>query len=408
MNAVIVTIGDEILMGQIVDSNSAYIASKLTDMGMEVVEILSVADERSAIESAVRRAMELGDLAIFTGGLGPTSDDRTKEVLADYFGMELRYSEEAATWLKEVLVNKDLKANKLNASQAIQPDGALLLKNEKGTACGICFERDGKLLFSLPGVPFEMEHLMERRVLPILIERYPALRLDYRVLKVYGITESELALRLEEFEKLLPPNIGLAYLPSPGVVKLRLTAHGDAITLLESVATSLESYLTGLKYYRGADRSPALELGNRLRALHATLATAESCTGGGIAAAITAIPGASEYFRGGVVAYDEDIKSGVLGVPKQLIKERGVVSREVAEAMAEGARRVLGTDFAVSTTGVAGPSGGTPESPVGTIWIAVASRKETIAQCFRFSNNRERNIAKGVAAALTMLLEFIH
>ena len=405
MNAVIVTIGDEILMGQILDTNSKFIAGKLTDSGFEVVEMMSVKDEASAIKEAVERSMERAEVVIFTGGLGPTRDDKTKQVLADYFGTRLVHSDEAYVWLLEILAKKSLQMNKLNEGQAVQPENCRLLKNDVGTACGMCFEKRGKLLFALPGVPMEMVFLMENRVMPVIVEHFPDLRLDYTLYKVYGITESDLAIRLESFEDNLPDGIGLAYLPEYGVMKLRLTAHGNAVDFLEEYAHKLEKALDGLKIQHGADKSLPIEVAEMMKSEGKTLATAESCTGGNIAHELTLLPGASEWFMGGVVSYATHVKSAVLGVPSELIEQYGVVSGEVARAMAEGVRKVTGSDYGIATTGVAGPTGGDEVNPVGTVWIAVATLEKCNAKCFHFSTNRERNISKATNAALMMLLE---
>ena len=405
MNAVIVTIGDEILMGQILDTNSKFIAGKLTDSGFEVVEMMSVKDEASAIKEAVERSMERADVVIFTGGLGPTRDDKTKQVLADYFGTRLVHSDEAYEWLLEILAKKSLQMNKLNEGQAVQPENCRLLKNDVGTACGMCFEQNGKLLFALPGVPMEMVFLMENRVMPVIVEHFPDLRLDFTLYKVYGITESDLAIRLESFEDNLPAGIGLAYLPEYGVMKLRLTAHGNAVDFLEEYAHKLEKALDGLKIQHGADKSLPIEVAEMMKSEGKTLATAESCTGGNIAHELTLLPGASEWFMGGVVSYATHVKSSVLGVPSELIEQYGVVSGEVARAMAEGVRKVTGSDYGIATTGVAGPTGGDEVNPVGTVWIAVATPEKCNVKCFHFSTNRERNISKATNAALMMLLK---
>lgn len=405
MDAIIVTIGDEILMGQILDTNSKFIASKLTDSGFEVVEMMSVKDEASAIKEAVERSMGRADVVIFTGGLGPTRDDKTKQVLSEYFDTRLVHSPEAYEWLLEILAKKSLQMNTLNEGQAVQPENCRLLKNDVGTACGMCFERGGKLLFSLPGVPMEMVFLMENRVMPVIVEHFPNLKLDYTIYKVYGITESDLAIRLENFEDSLPEGIGLAYLPEYGVIKLRLTAHGHAVEFLDEYAHKLENALYGLKIQHGADKSLPIEVAELMKSSGRTLSCAESCTGGNFAHELTMLPGASEWFRGGVVSYATELKSSILGVPADIIERYGVVSGEVARAMAQGVRTLAGSDYAVATTGVAGPTGGDEINPVGTVWIAVAGPNECIAKCFHFSTNRERNISKATNAALMMLLE---
>lgn len=404
MNAIIITIGDEILLGQILDTNAKYIASGLTGLGAEVVEMLSIPDKREEIYEAVDYAMQEADLIIVTGGLGPTKDDVTKKVLAEYFGSHLVVNEEVMGWLKDLLGARGIALNENNRSQAVLPDNCRILRNYKGTASGMWFERGWKSLISLPGVPFEMEHLMETYVLPDLKVKYPHLQLKYKMLKVYDIPESELAQRLDEWENTLPDGLKLAYLPSPGLVKLRLTAKGEGVKHLSEYNECLKAQLDGLNYAEGEDGALEKQFGKILREKGTTIATAESCTGGYIAHLITSVPGSSEYFKGSVVSYANEIKIKVLGVDAADIEREGAVSEAVVLQMAEGVKKLLGTDYAVSTSGVAGPDGGTPEKPVGTVWIGVATPDKTFARKFVFSFTRERNIAKASAKALELVL----
>ena len=403
MNAIIITIGDEILMGQILDTNSQYIARRLTEIGVEVTEELSIPDKREEIYETVDYAMQEADLIFVTGGLGPTKDDVTKKVLAEYFGSRLVFNPQAMEWLEELLRNRNLPMNENNKSQAFLPDNCRLLRNFKGTASGMWFERGWKSLISMPGVPFEMEHLMDMYVIPELKAKYPHLQLEYRMLKVYDVAESQLAHHLEMWEDALPDGLKLAYLPSPGLVKLRVTAKGEGIKQLEERYESLKEVLTGMRYTEGDD---ALEkqMGKVLRKKGMTIATAESCTGGEIARLITSVPGSSEYFKGTVVAYANDVKIRVLGVAAEDIEKEGAVSEKVVLQMAEGVRKLMQANYAVSTSGVAGPDGGTPEKPVGTVWIGIATPKRTFARKFVFSFTRERNIAKAAAKALELLM----
>ncbi len=403
MNAIIITIGDEILMGQILDTNSQYIARRLTEIGVEVTEELSIPDKREEIYETVDYAMQEADLIFVTGGLGPTKDDVTKKVLAEYFGSRLVFNPQAMEWLEELLRNRNLPMNENNKSQAFLPDNCRLLRNFKGTASGMWFERGWKSLISMPGVPFEMEHLMDMYVIPELKAKYPHLQLEYRMLKVYDVAESQLAHHLEMWEDALPDGLKLAYLPSPGMVKLRVTANGEGIKQLEERYESLKEVLTGMRYTEGDD---ALEkqMGKVLRKKGMTIATAESCTGGEIARLITSVPGSSEYFKGTVVAYANDVKIRVLGVAAEDIEKEGAVSEKVVLQMAEGVRKLMQANYAVSTSGVAGPDGGTPEKPVGTVWIGIATPKRTFARKFVFSFTRERNIAKAAAKALELLM----
>lgn len=403
MKGIIITIGDEILMGQILDTNARYMAGRLTGIGVEVVEKVTVQDERNAIYEAVERAMGRADLVLVTGGLGPTKDDVTKKVLAEYFGSQVVFNEEAMGWLEELLRNRRLPMNEGNRSQAFLPDNCRLLRNFKGTASGMWFERDGKVLVSMPGVPFEMEHLMDMYVIPDLQARFPGLQLEYRVLKVYDVPESQLAEHLSGWEDALEDGFKLAYLPSPGMVRLRVTAKGEAVGHLEEVYGSLKAELVGMRVTEGDD---ALEkqVGVLLRARGRTVATAESCTGGEIAHLLTSVPGSSAYFKGSVVAYANEVKVGVLGVKVVDLEREGAVSEPVVLQMAEGAKRLMGTDYAVATSGVAGPDGGTEEKPVGTVWIGVATPTGSFARRFVFSFTRERNIAKAAAKALELLM----
>lgn len=403
MNAIIITIGDEILMGQILDTNAQYIARRLTEIGVEVVEELSIPDKREEIYETVDYAMQEADLILVTGGLGPTKDDVTKKVLAEYFGSRLVFNPQAMEWLEELLRNRNLPMNENNKSQAFLPDNCRILHNFKGTASGMWFEKGWKSLISMPGVPFEMEHLMDAYVIPDLKAKYPHLQLEYRMLKVYDVPESQLAQHLETWENALGDGLRLAYLPSPGLVKLRITAKGEAVKHLEDTYESLKKILEGMRYVEGED---ALEkqIGDMLRRKGVTVATAESCTGGEIAHMITSVPGSSAYFKGSVVSYANEVKVNVLGVQAADLEREGAVSETVVLQMAEGVKKLMHTDYAVSTSGVAGPDGGTPEKPVGTVWIGVATPDKTFARKFVFSFTRERNIAKAAVKALELLM----
>lgn len=293
--------------------------------------------------------------------------------------------------------------NENNKTQAYLPDNCRVLRNFKGTASGMWFEQGCKSLISMPGVPFEMEHLLDTYVIPDLKRKYPDLQLEYRMLKVYDVPESQLAHHLEDWENALRGGLKLAYLPSPGLVKLRVTAKGEAVRLLDEYYESLKKVLAGMRFTEGED---ALEkqIGELLRKKGVTIATAESCTGGEIAGMITSVPGSSAYFRGAVVAYANEVKTKVLGVKAADIEREGAVSEAVVLQMAEGVRKLIGTDYAVSTSGVAGPDGGTSETPVGTVWIGVVTPERSFARKFVFSFTRERNIAKAAAKALEMVM----
>lgn len=405
MRAIIITIGDEILLGQIVDTNSRFIADRLTKVGIEVTRMLSVSDEEYDIEERMMMSLFDCDIVVMTGGLGPTKDDVTKRMLSRLFRMELVEDPEVLANVERLIANGGMRMNPGNRSQALVPNGCRVLMNRKGTAPGMWFERRGKVIVVLPGVPFEMEDLMDREVVPALQERFPGLLLDYRVMKVYDIPESELSLRLEGFEERLPEGLSLAYLPSPGMVRLRLTARGVKPEVLDEWLAVLRGELEGLRVLEGDEASLENEVVTLLTERGLTLATAESCTGGNVAARVVSVAGASACFRGSVVAYANDVKEKVLGVSGEDLERHGAVSEPVVRQMAEGVRRLLSADYGVATSGVAGPTGGTPEKPVGTVWIAVASPEGTVAERFVFSFTRERNIDKATMKALGMLLE---
>lgn len=408
MKAEIITIGDEILLGQILDTNSRFAATALARLGIETVRMESISDESCAICAALDRALQETELVIITGGLGPTKDDVTKKTLAQYFHTELVFHEQAYAWVQEVLSHYPGSAmNEYNKSQAWLPQACRALHNQKGTASGMWFEQNGKIVVSLPGVPFEMEHLMQDEVLPHLEKRLGNDLVQYKMLTVFEIAESELALSLRAFEDSLPNGIGLAYLPSPGYVRLRLTAKTKSAPL-DSYWQKLKQALAGKRFTETTDDGkPELYFVGQLAARGVTVATAESCTGGNIARLITSVPGASDYFLGGIVAYSNEVKKQVLGVRAEDLAKYGAVSETVALQMAQGARKATGAQWAVSTTGVAGPGGGSAQKPVGTVWIAVAGPKGARAQEFHFASTRERNIAKASLKALQFLLEQI-
>lgn len=408
MKAIIITIGDEILLGQILNTNSRYMANALAQSGIETLQMESISDQPQAIFNAVDRALKRADVVLLTGGLGPTKDDVTKKTLADYFHTPLVFNEQAYQWVQEVLSHYPrAHMNEYNKNQALLPQACTALRNQKGTASGMWFERAGKILVSLPGVPFEMEYLMQAEVLPRLTAKLGEDLVRYKMLTVFEVPESELAISLKGFEDTLPPQLGLAYLPSPGFVKLRLTIKGtDSQNLLQTYWEGLKKTLAG-KHITEENEKPENYWVAQLAACGVSVATAESCTGGNIAQIITSVAGASDYFLGGIVAYANEVKINVLGVAAQDLKKHGAVSEPVAFQMAQGARRATGAEWAVSTTGVAGPSGGTPQKPVGTVWIGVAGPKGAFAQEFHFASTRERNIAKASIKALELLVSAI-
>lgn len=411
MKATIITIGDEILIGQIVDTNSVSIARHLNAAGITVREKLSVGDDRAQIVEAIDRALAASEVTIVTGGLGPTKDDITKKTLAEMFGCGMRCDQRVADHVEAMLTARGIEFNDLNRSQAMVPECSTVLFNAHGTAPGMWFERDGHVVVSLPGVPFEMEHLIEDEVMPRLKARFALRQIVHRTMITAGLAESMLAKRIEAWENALPPYLKLAYLPNPGAVRLRLSAYEVEG---ESVAQEIDRQFEALRkiiphHILGFETATMQELVHKIlteRGL--TLATAESCTGGAIAARFTAMPGASVYFRCGVVAYSNESKTDLLGVDASVIASKGAVSEEVARQMAEGARRAAKADYAVSTTGIAGPTGGSAEKPVGTVWIAVAGPDRTVAVLKQCGTDRGQIIDRASAFAIGLLRDCLN
>ena len=408
MEATIITIGDEILIGQIVDTNSVSIARHLNDAGIVVREKLSIGDDAPQIVATLERALRTSQVVVITGGLGPTKDDITKKTLAGFFGGGMRCDERVADHVRRMLESRGIAFNDLNRSQAKVPEACTVLFNAYGTAPGMWFERDGRVVVSLPGVPYEMEHLMQDEVMPRLKARFVLKQIVHRTMITSGLAESMLAEAIAAWEDALPPYLKLAYLPNPGSVRLRLSAYEVEG---ESVAREIERQFEALyaiipDYIVGYETASVQELiHNMLIDRGLSLATAESCTGGTIAARFTALPGASAYFRCGVVAYSNEAKAEVLGVDADLIRRCGAVSEEVARQMAEGARRISGSDYAVATTGIAGPTGGTDAKPVGTVWIAVATPARTVAVVKQCGNDRGQVIDRASSFAISLLRE---
>ena len=406
MKAEIITIGDEILIGQIVDTNSAWMGQQLNLLGIEVYQVTSVHDDRKHILKALAEAEQNSDLVLITGGLGPTKDDITKKTLCEYFNTTLVFHPEVLEHVRSLLSSRNVVINKLNTDQALLPENCTVLHNSAGTASGMWFEQNNTIFVSMPGVPFEMEAIMTEEVFPRLKKLGITQSIVHKTVLTIGIPESMLAERLERWEDSLPEFVKLAYLPSPMMVKLRLSGYGtDEAAIKAEIDKQVKELLTIIPeaVYGFDNDNMGIALGRMLMAEGKTMATAESCTGGSIAQFITSNSGSSAYFKGGVVAYSNEIKSNLLGVPSELIKTVGAVSQEVAEAMALGAQKVLGVDYTVATTGIAGPDGGTDEKPVGTVWIAVAGPSGVSSKKYIFKHNRERNIIRTTHTALNML-----
>ncbi len=407
MRAAIVTIGDEILIGQIHDTNSTYIAQRLSSVGFVVGQKISIGDSREQIMGTLCSAQRDFDVVIVTGGLGPTKDDITKHTLAEIFECGMRYDEAVGEHVRSLLALRNVEFNELNRGQAEVPTACEVIHNAHGTAPCMWFEREGHVLISLPGVPFEMKALMDDMVLPRLVSHFETKASVHRTLITVSLPESILAKRIEVWEDALPEWLKLAYLPSAGRVRLRLSAYD--VDSAEEVSCEIDRQFDALAQiipdnilgFEGVSMEQLIH--DRMIAEGATLAVAESCTGGALASAFTAMAGASTYFMGGVVSYSNAAKVDLLGVDPRAIEEYGAVSEVVAVQMAEGARRALHADYAISTTGIAGPSGGTAEKPVGTIWIGIATPSRSFAVHKHCGTERSQMIMRSVAEALAQL-----
>ena len=409
IKATIITIGDEILIGQIVDTNSVSIAKHLNAAGITVHEKISIGDTAPQIEQTLARALAQTEVVIITGGLGPTKDDITKFTLAKIFSSGMHEDKRVADHVRTMLERRGIEYNALNQSQAMVPDCCTVLFNAHGTAPGMWFEdAEGRVTVSLPGVPFEMEHLMEDEVMPRLKAHFALHANIHRTMITAGLPESMLAARIEQWEDALPENIKLAYLPAPNIVRLRLSAYDaeDGEAMRQQIDAEFEKlYKIIPEHIVGFENATMQELVHKIlieRGL--TLSTAESCTGGTIASRFTAMAGASAYFLGGVVAYANEAKRDILGVNYDDITHYGAVSEQVVRQMAEGARRITGADYAIATSGIAGPGGGTPDKPVGTVCIAVKTPYGIKSDTFHFPGNRSRVIERASTTAITMLI----
>ena len=406
MQAEIITIGDELLIGQVVDTNSAWLGRTLGKDGIKVTQITSVQDDADQIARAVNEALARVSIVLVTGGLGPTRDDITKHTLAELFGMRLVRDEQVYETVRRQLAVRGIAFNELNRGQALVPDDCTVLPNRNGTAPGMWFERGGKILVSMPGVPFEMKALVTDEVLPRLRTHFSLHANVHRTAITFGLAESILAERIAPWEAALPANLRLAYLPSALCIRLRLSAYEtDPEKARSEIGRQLDR-LTGLiPHYLVGYGDDTLEsvTGSLLRSRGETLATAESCTGGNIAHRFTAMPGASDYFLGGVVAYSNEVKTALLGVDPDSLNRYGAVSRSVAEQMAEGVRRATGATYGISTTGIAGPTGGTPGKPVGTVWMAVATPEGVHSRCMVFGSVRAQNIERSSSNCINLL-----
>ncbi|MDB5251802.1 MAG: damage-inducible protein CinA [Flaviaesturariibacter sp.] len=410
VTATIITIGDELLIGQTIDTNSAFIGQELTKAGIWLKRRVAVGDVREEILDALAQQSRDNDIILVTGGLGPTADDITKPALCAYFGASLVVHEGALQNVTDIFNRLGKPVTDRNRRQAEVPDSCTVLPNQRGTAPGLWFEKDGVVYVAMPGVPHEMKGLLLDRVLPKIRERFTLPAIAHRTLLIAGKGESEIAEILENFEGSLPPSIKLAYLPAYGMVRLRLTGKGDEQSSLEAAVAARFDLLKGLvAEWMVADEDISLPeaVSRLLKSKGRTLATAESCTGGAIAQMFTARPGASALYNGGVVSYSNEAKQDLLNVSAATLASNGAVSEATVLEMARGARHALRTDYAVATSGIMGPDGGSPEKPVGTVWIAVAGAAEARAQKFSFRFDRARNIELTAHNALNFLRRFV-
>lgn len=428
MRAEIITIGDELLIGQVVDTNSAWMAQRLNEAGIELYQITSVHDDRQHILSALDEAFSRVDIVLTTGGLGPTKDDITKHVLCEYFGTNLVEDSHVRAHIHDLYKERPDVLNRLTATQWLVPENATILTNRVGSAPIMVFQKktietpktsrtlsmqEDKFLVAMPGVPYEMKIAITEQVMPYIRLKVRGDRLEgeiiHHTLILYGIAESTLALRIEEWEDALPQSMHLAYLPKDGIIRLRLSSYGEA------TKAEIELQLAHLKRliadYLIASEDLPMEaiLGNLLKERNQTIATAESCTGGRLAATLNAQSGSSAYYMGSIVAYANEVKEQLLGVNHDTLEKYGAVSEQTVIQMAEGVRALMHTDYAIATSGIAGPTGGTPDKPVGTVWIAWATPNGTTAQCFSFGIAREREqiTQRAVTAALVKMIELI-
>ena len=404
--AEIISIGDELLYGQTLDTNAHWMSIKLDEYNIKVFQRTTIGDDEDQILNALKLAEERVDIVLITGGLGPTKDDQTKPVLAKYFGVNMVHHEKVLRDITLLFAKASREVTALNAQQANLPENCEIITNPVGTAPGMWFYEKNTVFVAMPGVPYEMKSIMTQGILPKLDKMFTKGVLHHHIIKTIGITESSLSDLIEDWELNLPQHIKLAYLPTKGQVKLRLTGSGDELNtvkqeieeLQKEIMPKIDKYVYGF----GADQLEEV-IGQLLNKKNLTLATAESCTGGYLAHMITSVPGSSRYFKGSVIAYSNEVKTGQLGVSTETIKQQGAVSEKVVKGMAKGVSRELNTDIGIAITGIAGPDGGTIEKPVGTVWIAYSDKNKTFAKKFNFSRDRTFIIHWSALAALNMI-----
>ncbi len=406
MKAEIITIGDEILIGQVVNTNSSWIAETMNLIGVYIVQITTISDNREQILQTLKDAEKRADIILITGGLGHTKDDITKETLCEFFNTDFTFNEEAYHDIKHLFEIRGYDVSELNKKQAELPANCEPLKNKNGTAPGMWFEENGKIYVSMPGVPFEMKPMVEEQVIPKLRKKFKTDTIYHKTVLTQGMGESWLSEKISGWEDNLPENIKLAYLPQPGIVRLRLSARGknkkELQNQVQEEINKLYKIIPGLIFGFDNDTLEKI-IGKILTGKKQSIATAESCTGGYISHLITSVPGSSAYYTGSVVSYSNEIKMKVLSVSAESLEKQGAVSEEVVIEMAKGVKNKFKTDYAIATSGIAGPDGGTREKPVGTTWIAVATPEKILAKKFLFGEDRGRNIRKTALQALNML-----
>lgn len=410
MRSALITIGDEILIGQVTDTNAVWIAKELNKIGVAVGEMVTVSDEPGQIKETLDRYMGKYDLLIMTGGLGPTKDDLTKETLAEYFGSSMVRVPEILDKITMYFKERGRTMIESNTRQADVPEACKVLMNNHGSAPGMWFESKGSILISLPGVPYEMKGLMEDEVLPKIRERVKVPEVVHKTIMTQGVGESFLAVLIKDWESSLPKCVKLAYLPRPGIVRLRLSASGKCAGETDGILEDLTGKLLKIipqHVFGFDDISLEKALGDALKERHLSISTAESCTGGNIAHLITSVPGSSAYFSGSVIAYQNEVKTEVLKVEKGVINMHGAVSKEVVEQMARGVMELLECDTAIATSGVAGPGGGSAEKPIGTTWISVAYKDMLYSEKFLFGGTRERIIAQASYTGMQLLRRLV-
>lgn len=405
MLAEIINIGDELLIGQVVNTNASCIAEQLNKIGVEVIRISVISDKREDIIQSLKEACGRADIVLITGGLGPTNDDITKYTLCDYFNCKLVFDEENFNRISEFFCLRGLNVTELNRKQAEVPDKCRVIPNYNGTASGMWFEDNGKIIIAMPGVPYEMKEMVSNYIIPEFVKE-STIQIAQKTVKIHGIGESFLADKIKDWELNLPSSIRLAYLPQPGLIRLRLTVKGrkeeNLSLLIESQISELFSIIP--EYIYGfEDETLEKVVGNLLLKNHKTLSVAESCTGGFISHLITSIPGCSTYFKGSVVAYSNEIKIQLLGVNPETLENYGAVSEQTVIEMARGVKGKFNTDYSIAVSGVAGPGGGSKEKPIGTIWVAVASSDKIVTRKFLHGEDRGRNITKAALSALNEL-----